>query len=342
MYLCALECISQNLFYKTMKRIFYILFIFSIGLTSCVNNNDEPTPTPIPPPTPPVSLSPDALIGMWETYYYTKAIRVNPNTTSEVIYQGLRLIDYDGFKTRLYKSGDAYKFTSVNVLNDTIDEGTYSVNGDTLTFKWLKNGKDTLTWQKVTLFDPDKGVLKVDIAYEGVNSNKVEYIITDTKCQRNIDVAPQFSDVNPPKVKIDYDNLSKGEWEIYQFNYFEGGIRNDEQTKLGLDTLGGLTYKFYTDKNGDRRCYRKQRIPGTDKWGESDLPIVIVDDVISFIDVEKDASGKILKDNSIFMWPREWKFRDGVESFIDWKEERYVNDISIVIRTEAFVRRKNE
>lgn len=328
-----------------MKQFLYILLIPIIGgLVSCASNGDQPDPIVIPPTPEPVDLSAEALVGVWETYYYTKAIRANPGTSSEVVYQGLRLIDYDGFKTELYKSGDTYKFKSMNVLNNIIDEGTYFVKDDTLKFVMKdKQGKDSISSsQKVFAFNPNQGILKVDIAYKGTNKNGVKYIVTDTKCQRNIDVNPTFSDVNPAKVKIDFDNLSKGEWEIYSFAYYEGGSLNMTETRLGLDTLGGLTYKFYTDAAGNRRCNLKQRILGTNDWGENDVPIVIVDDVISFIDVTKDASGKITKDETFFMWPKEWKLREGVESFIDWKEVRFVDDISIIVRTEAFVRRKSE
>ncbi|MBK5721930.1 hypothetical protein JGH11_13705 [Dysgonomonas sp. Marseille-P4677] len=328
-----------------MKQTLYILLIIAISLASCANNGDEPTPTPIPP-NPPVVLSADAVIGIWETYYYTKAIRANPGTSSEVSYQGLRLIDYDGFKTEFYKSEDnTYRFKSVNVLNDLIDEGIYWVNEDTLKFKFeIKPGKDTLTWQKVRVFDSAKGILKTDASYWGTNNNKVKYIITDTKCQRNIDINPEYSDVNPAKVKIDFDYLAKTKWEIYSFAYYEGGQYRDRESTLGGDTLKGLTYRFYTDPTGERRCHLTQRIPGTDELGEKDLPIVIVDDVISFVDVERDSSGKIIKgtDNSFFMWAREWKERYGVESFIDWKEERFQDDISVVIRTESFVRRVSD
>lgn len=330
-----------------MKQFLYILLIPIIGgLVSCASNGDQPDPIVIPPTPEPVELTEDALIGTWETYYYTKSIRANPGTSSEVAYQGLRLIDYDGYETRLYKSGNIYRFTSKNVIKDIIDEGTYFVKDDTLKFVMKnKQGKDSISsTQKVFAFNPTQGILKVDIAYRGTNKNGVKYIVTDTKCQRNVEINPEFSDVNPPKVKIDFDNLSKGEWEIYAFAYYEGGSKNSIETKLGMDTLGGLTYRFYTDANGQQRCHRTQRIPGTDDWGEADNRIVIVDDVISFIEEKKDVSGSVKKqeDGGIFMWPKEWKLREGVESFIDWKEERFVDDISIIVRTEAFVRRKSE
>ncbi len=327
-----------------MKLLSYTLLFLSIGLFSCASNSDEPVVPVKPEPVKPVTLSEEALKGVWETYYFSKEIRFNPEKPSETLFKGLRLIDNDGFRTEFYQSGTDYRFKSYNALKGLIDEGKYLVKEDTVMFI-LKNkkGEDSISAkQKVRTFDAEKGVLKVDIAYWGTDIKNNVYIITDTKCQRNVDVNPDYSDLNPPKVKIDFDDMSKGSWEVSGFAFYEGGNYNAKESKIGGDTLIGLTYKFYTNDAGTRRCLMKQQYKGSGEWGEHDYPIAIIDDVIHFIDVKKDASGKIISDNSIFMWVKNMRKVNGIDTFTDWKEERYNNDISVVIRTEATIRRKTE
>lgn len=336
-------------YYKTMKKIFYILFLSFLGLSSCVNNNDEPDPIVIPEPEPPVSATADDLIGFWETYYYQKDIIYIYPSGEQQVFPGLRLTEYDGFRTRFYldPEDNEYKFKSYNVINQVIDEGTYTASSDTVHFNFTYlagEPKDTITKQIIRRLDPSKGILKTEDIYPGTIANTgMKFKVTDMKANRNVDIAPAYTDV--PKVMVDahFDELSKAPWDITGCAYYYNSLYQPDETKIMNDALvkTKTSYRFYKDAQGNKFCSVSSLNPATNQIEEdkdSPYPITIIDDVIYRFYTDPKTG----KTESMYIWVTDWKKKDGSLTFIDKKNERLGNDISVIITADQYLVQRKE
>lgn len=325
--------------------IFSLISFFMIGCSS--NNGDEPEP-----PKPPIKLDEDALLGTYETYYYEKQVIVNPGKGNQASYGGLRLTDYDGFRTMFYKESGKYKIKEFNLAGNLILEADYYLSNDTIRFNnhdKTEDGRDTIikTYQHIREFGKTEGILKLDKSYYGKTIyDGVEYRIIDAKNTRNIVTAPNSTqDVIPAKVMVDYEDMMNGRWHIYAFKYYKDGRLDPSYSSLVTDTLSKTSYKFTLDEDGDKICYMKQWNYKENAWHQDTLPVLMIDDVIHLLyreSVKNDEGEEIYEDRSFFMWVTSWKKREGYDSFIDLKEQRYENDVSIIIKTEIYVRREQD
>lgn len=336
-------------YYKTMKKIFYLLFFSILGLSSCVNNNDEPDPIVVPEPEPPVNATEDDLIGVWETYYYQKDIIYIYPSGEQQIFPGLRLIEYDGFRTEFYHDSEdnKYKFKSYNVIDHLIDEGTYSASSDTVHFKFTYLAgapKDTTTKQIIRKLDPSKGIFKTEDVYPGtIGSTGAKFKVTDMKANRNVAIAPTYTDESKVMVDSYFDELSKAPWDITGCAYYYNSLYQPDETKIMNDALvkTQTSYRFYKDAQGNKFCSVSSLNPETNQIEEdkdSPYPIIIVDDVIyRFYTDSKTGETK-----SLYIWVTDWKAKNGSLTFVDKKNERLGNDISVIITTDQYLVQRKE
>ncbi len=336
-------------YYKTMKKIFYILFLSFLGLSSCVSNSDQPDEPVIPNPEPPVSATADDLIGFWETYYYQKDIIYIYPSGEQQIFPGLRLIEYDGFRTRFYidPEDNEYKFKSYNVIDQVIDEGTYTASGDTVHFNFTYlagEPKDTITKQIIRRLDPSKGIFKTEDIYPGTIGNTgMKFKVFDMKANRNVDIAPAYTDVSKVMVESHFEELSKAPWDITGCAYYYNSLYQPDETKIMNDALvkTKTSYRFYKDAQGKKFCSVSSLNPATNQIEEdrdSPYPITIIDDVIYRFYTEAETG----KTKSMYIWVTDWKIKDGVQTFIDRKNERLGNDISVIVTTDQYLVQRKE
>ncbi len=334
-------------YYKTMKKIFYILFLSFLGLSSCVSNSDQPDEPVIPDPEPPVSATADDLIGFWETYYYQKDIIYIYPSGEQQIFPGLRLIEYDGFRTRFYidPEDNEYKFKSYNVIDQVIDEGTYTASGDTVHFNFTYlagEPKDTITKQIIRRLDPSKGIFKTEDIYPGTIGNTgMKFKVFDMKANRNVDIAPAYTDVSKVMVESHFEELSKAPWDITGCAYYYNSLYQPDETKIMEDALlkTKTSYRFYKNEQGKKYCIVSSLNPKTNEIEDSEpYPIVIVDDVIYRFYTEAETG----KTESIYIWVTDWKTKNGSLTFIDKKNERLGNDISVIITTDQYLVQRKE
>jgi len=319
-----------------MKKNLYKLLLIILPLTGCTNNEDEQPLPPVPPPTPSVNITAEDLIGTWESYYSEKVVtHFNPSTSKTTTYDGYRDISYDGFRTVFSKEADRYRAISYNLLDSVIEDARYVVEKDSVFFYWKnKEGKDMITKQHIREFNATEGIFKYDFTSRGNVEGQGNFEVKDIRAVRNVDIAPN-AHPGVPKHKLDYENLSRGSWEIYAYSRYYGGVIDRPSSTHGLDSLNGTTYKFGIDKDGDKVCtiWSKTR---EDQWVKNTFPITIVDDVISYYFKEKADSDSI---TSIYMWVTDWKKRNGVDSFVDKKINRFEENVTIIVETEATLRR---
>ncbi|MFV0419258.1 MAG: hypothetical protein ACK5KT_11080 [Dysgonomonas sp.] len=330
-----------------MNKFICIFFLISSTLVSCSNSENGEDPEP---PKPPVNLTEDAIIGTYETYYYQKQIIVKPNTSEQASYGGLRLTDYDGFRTTFYKESGKYKAKDYNLAGNLIQEAEYYISNDTIRFEYhdkTKDGRDTIikTYQHIREFGRTEGIIKLDRSYYGKTIyDGVEYRVIDAKATRNVATAPNSTqDVIPAKVMIDYNDMMNGTWHIYAFKLYVDGVLNKRESDLVTDTLSRTSYKFALDQDGDKICHLTEWDYGNNKWETKTFPVLLIDDVIHLLyqePVKNDEGETVYEDRSIFMWVTSWKKREGYDSFIDLKEQRYTNDVKVIIKTEIYVRRE--
>lgn len=321
-----------------MNKFICISILISLFLVSC-SNEDDPIPVP---PKPPVGLTEDAILGTYETYYYEKQVVVNPGSSNESSYGGLRLTDYDGFRTTFAKENGKYKARDYNLMGDVILEADYHVSNDTIRFQYVvdaKDGSDSIvkTFQHVREFGRTEGIMKLANTYSGTTIyDGVKYEITDAKATRNTKTAPNSTqDMNPAKVMIDFDDMMNGTWHIYSFREYIDGVLDRRYSDLMTDTLSKTSYKFYKNEKGEKCCKLKEWHYGTNSWYEEEFPVVVIDDVIHLLFYDP-----VLEENSsLFLWVTSWKKRNGNDSFIDLKEQRYTNDVKVIIKTEIYVQR---
>lgn len=338
-----------------MKKFTYVFSLIIFILAGCSNSGDGDEPTP---PKPPVNLTEEAILGTYETYYYEKQVIVNPGKGNQSSYGGLRLTDYDGFRTQFYKEGGKYKARDYNLAGSLVQQSDYYISNDTIWFEYLleaKDGSDSIVkaYQHVREFGRTDGIMKLDNSYTGTAvNNNVEYKIIDAKATRNIQIAPNYSkDVIPAKVIVDYEDMMKGKWQIYSFREYVDGTLNKKYSDLKTDTLSKTFYKFDLDKDGDKICTITQWDYENNTWDKgTTFPVLVIDDVIHLLFKEEvldenkkpvlDENGqKVYKDGSFFLWVTSWQERMGTDSFIDLKEQRYTNDVKIIIRTEIYFMR---
>lgn len=316
--------------YKTMRKILYILFFALVGLSACTNNSDEIPPEPVPPvPSPPTDLKPEDLYGKWEIYYSTKAVVENPDDNPKPAPL-FRDIEWDGFTYDLGKKDGEYYFISYNVIGELIRKGTYEAKGDSMIFHWDSIAPDNEVFpfregRRITELDNEKGIIKWDRQYRNITKDgNTIYRITDLYCSRDLDKAPNStSGVNPPKVKIDFNDLCRGKWVMKGCDVYYDGDRQPGPSLEVYEIMAGSEYKFYLDEDGDKMCSRTTRDRETGVSSTKDYPVVIVDDVIHYI-FWKDGE---LKSN--FSWIEKF---NNADSYNDINITRYSNDLKVVLK----------
>ena len=327
-----------------MKKILYILLFSILGLSACVNNSDEPEKPVIPEPEPPVNATADDLIGIWETYYFKKDIIYIYPSGEQQIFPGLRLADYDGYKTEFYldSENNQHKFRSYNVINNINDEGTYSASSDTIYFKFTFLAgapKDTSTSQIIRRLDPSKGILKTEDIYPGTIANTgAKYKIFDMKASRNTAIAPTYTDVSKEIVNSHFDEMSEAPWDVKSCAYYYNGLYQPSQTDKMNEALvkTQTSYVFYKDDKGNKFCIISSLNPATNEIEpdkDSPYPLIIVDDVIYFFYTDKQTGEEL----SFCTWMTDWKAVNGSRTYIDKKNDRYSGDISAIITTDHYL-----
>lgn len=334
-----------------MKKYLYLFLLITFTVaTGCSKKGDD-----IEPPVPPVELTEDALIGIWETYYYEKQI-----STGNSYFSGLRYIDYDGFRSEFKKEGGKYVARDYNLAGDLVFEADYYVTKDTIKYERqvkTEDGRDSLalSWQRVREFSPQKGIIQVDHSYSGVTEQDgVKYKITDIKMARNIATAPTTTEgVSPAKHIINYDDLCTGKWKIYLVKEYVDGEVDHAKTDETWNMLKNVSFKFYTDDQGNRKCLMQEFIPSENISAGKTIPVVVIDDVIHLLNKEVardennnivyDENGNIVYEDAFFyMWVTSWKEREGLQSFIDFKESRYEENIKVIVKTHVYMQQITE
>lgn len=346
-----------------MRKIIYLflsILATSIALSSCKGSGNDPVDPPAPP-QPPVEdvLSEEALLGTWETYYYEKQVTLNPGPNQES-YGQLRYIDYDGFRSEFSKVGNKYITRDYNLVGDIVYEADYYVKDDTIKFEMhveTEDGRDSIaeSWQRVRQFSPEKGIIKLDKSYTGTTTqNDAFYKITDAKIARNIKTAPTTTEyVIPKKHIIDYDDLCKGRWQIYLVREFEDGIYQLGKSEESTKKMNTVSYKFFVNENGKKRCYQRLWDAENNKFIEYEFRVEIIDDVIHLLakteaidedgNIIKDEEGNIVyEDYNFYIWVTEWAQREGTDSFIDFSETRYVENVRVKVKTLIYTKRVPE
>jgi len=356
LYLYALG--HKDLLYKTMKKVIYFLFLifFTLSIISCSSSKDDDGI--VIPPLPPKDLTEDDIIGTWETYYTQKQVVVNPDKANQASYGGLRLTDYDGFRTTFLKENGKYRAKDYNLAGNLVFEADYRISNDTIRFETevkTEDGRDSIakTWQRIREFGVTDGILKIDKSYYGKTKyDGTEFKITDAKATRNTVTAPNSTQgVIPAKVMIDFDDMSNGTWQIYSFREYEDGGLKKAYSDAMTDTMSNVTYKFFLDANDKKWCKFREWDYKNKKWTEPvDFPVIVIDDVIHLLYREEatDEDGNIIKDEngeityndeSFFLWVTSWEKKDGVDTFIDFKEQRYDANVKVIIKTLMYLRR---
>lgn len=339
-----------------MKKVIYLFFFVTfIILTGCSNSGDG-SDEPIPPPSP-ITLDEDALIGVWETYYFEKQVTVNPGEANQSFYGGLRYTDYDGFRSEFLKESGKYKSIDYNLLEKEVTVAEYYVKDDTIKFERTvktEDGRDSIakTWQRIREFNPSKGILKLDQSYYGFTKDDgIKFKITDAKVARKVP-STTTEGVIPAKVMIDYNNLCEGKWQVYLYRYYEDGSLNKRRSELMTDTLSTVSYNFYLKNGNEKRCKVREWDFKVKTEVITDYPIVVVDDVIQFLykrpllDKDKkpvyENGNEVLVDDSFFMWVTSWQKRDGVDSFIDFNESRFEENVKVIVKSQMYLKRVEE
>ncbi|MDH6307667.1 hypothetical protein M2451_000116 [Dysgonomonas sp. PFB1-18] len=329
-----------------MKKVFYILFIalLALGFASCSNNSDEPTPPPPPPTTGrPDTIPPLDLFGEWEGYYSSKALISNPGTSSQMIYPGFRLIALDGFRTEFFDDGTVhpqdsrykYRFRTKNPIGEQIELGYFCTRKDSVLFKWKSHytGIDTTTWRRASEVNTTKGIIKWDRTYDGRTKDGTKFKVTDAYAYRNVKTAPAATDgVNPAKVVIDFPDMSTGSWQIENCRYYNPDLNVSESVSM-TRILQGTKYKFYKEGNTPRCIMTSKDSEGNEV--QRDHRLVIIDDVINFIPI---YDGVEVGDKSFYMWVTSW----GGNKYIDLKQTRYDQDVTIFVKYEFDVLRVDD
>lgn len=334
-----------------MNKNLVLLFILSLVLlTACSDKNSEDPILPKPPVATPTE---EALLGTWETYYYEKQITVNPGGAGgkESVYQGLRYIDYDGFRNSFEKENGKYIAKDYNLAGNLVFQADFEVKDDTIKYAKVEktvDGRDTIihSWQRVREFNPEKGILTVDQSYPGKDKNNdTQYRITDIKIARNIKTAPTTTEgVSPKKHMIDFDDMCNGKWQIYLFREFEGNRIKENYSKERTEELKDTSFKFYVNNKGNKRCIMTDWNNDKTELRSIDYPVLIIDDVIHLLYKEevKDEEGNVtLEDASMFLWVTSWGEDKKIDSdnFIDYKKSRYEENISITVETKIYIKR---
>ncbi|NDV78835.1 hypothetical protein D0T57_07605 [Dysgonomonas sp. 511] len=323
-----------------------------MSFASCVNNEDEPGATPPDPPLKPTDLKEDELLGTWETYYMSKEIQAqyyagaNPDT-----YPSFRLIEYDGYKTSYFYDSEReeYRFTTKNVIDSIIEDGTYSTKGNCITYDWKSKwtGEDTTTYQWIGEIGHTPGILKRYIEYSNVKNEyfpNAKFFVRDFFLERETSIAPNsVVDINPEKEMVDFDYLL-GNWEITGFTQWIGVDTSEEFNKKQSEILKGTLFTFRRNEKNEPSC----TIGGYDeygKWVESENLIEIVDDVIYFIYDEKVVVPNTDPDaeKEFYLVKESFNFRvthKANNTFRDLKTYRDLRDLSKVVKEEIYIQRK--
>ena len=293
-----------------MKKYLYLIFLALslFGLSSC--NPDKPDDG-IEEPKPIENPKEDDLLGTWEVYYSAK--QVSSGNTKLPVF---RRPDYDGFINKFYKgeNGD-YVFENLNLVNQTVDKGTYKIDGQSIIMDVTKhNGKDTVfqSVETIGLFLENKETLNVF-----KNFNIDIWNVKDNRSMRNLERAPT---VHPGIDKIDveakYSQLV-GTWETYDYIFLIDGNYTSEAekyTQQQLDSLKGNTFTFGYDSQGKKVVSLKLKWwddDGNMFWDDTkytNLEVKIVDDIIYYIAPnEYDEDTNTYGPQAFWLWVTDWR-----------------------------------
>ncbi|MDU1890410.1 MAG: hypothetical protein E6767_06935 [Dysgonomonas sp.] len=283
-----------------MNKFLSITLLIILGLTSCVNNSDEPVP-PTPGPTERLE-SEDDLIGGWMTYYSRKEIIIDYNTSQASMLPTFRDISYDGFITSFYKENGKYMFISKNTVEQTIDEGNYKISKgptkDTILFLWetedkqnIGQVKDTVVRQVINDINLTTGILKAAFPYTGRNIHDgTRYLITDYKISRNMAIAPNTVS-GVLKDKVDFEDMTKGKWLIYGAEAFYNNAKDYNKTQEINDAITGLMFRFFTDPvKGKQVAYSHVNAPK--ESAANTFSVILIDDLFHILTSEKSEKVK--------------------------------------------------
>jgi hypothetical protein len=316
---------------KLYLYIFLFSLIFTIGLSSC-NSDDNPVIPPDPTVTDPKE---DDLLGKWEVYYSDKTVSG---------FGAYRSPDYDGFTNEFYKENNLYKFKGYDLIN-LVDEGTYKIEKDELIMDVTKyQGRDT-TYQNIEKLSylSDKKETFIVYKYYTVNG----YSVRDNRAMRNMSIAPK---THPDVEKIDIDkNFDRlvGTWEIYDYALLENSKWVEGYSKLQLDSLGGNSYTYGYDSDGDKIVSLKVKVlqkDGSALWyAYNNLKIKIVDDVIYyFIPAYDPETGKI-ETYAFWLWLNDWQNKtignETVDTYIDKNQFRLESNPELYYQEKRYMKK---
>lgn len=318
-------------FYKTMKKILYILLITLMGLYSCATNSDEIDNGGGDGGETIVDLEPEDVYGKWETYYSTKLITENPGTGSSQIYKTFRAIDLDGFTFEMYTENGEYLVKGYNGIGVQTSQGWYEIKDkDSIIFYMdsISPSKEVIPLGerqgRRVLGEPKNGVIKWDNTYMRVaKDGKTKYKVTDVYANRDVNVNPTTNDgVNPAKVKIDYDDLCRGRWVITEVYIYYDNVLQPVASAEAQKTLRGTIYDFSVNDKGEKIMTLTDGITGK----ETEYPVYITDDIINYIYTDDDGEKA-----SFGTWIK--KFYNEGNTFEDTKSARYDGDLKVVAET---------
>ena len=169
----------------------------------------------------------------------------------------------------------------------------------------------------------------------------MKFKVFDMKANRNVDIAPAYTDVSKVMVESHFEELSKAPWDITGCAYYYNSLYQPDETKIMEDALlkTKTSYRFYKNEQGKKYCIISSLNPKTNEIEDSDpYPVVIVDDVIYLFYTEAETG----ETKDIYMWVTDWKTKNGSLTFIDKKNERLGNDISVIITTDQYLVQRKE
>ena len=142
-------------------------------------------------------------------------------------------------------------------------------------------------------------------------------------------------------VDAHFDELSKAPWDITGCAFYYNSLYQPDETKIMEDALlkTKTSYRFYKNELGKKYCIVSSLNPKTNEIEDSEpYPIVIVDDVIYRFYTDPKTG----KTESIYIWVTDWKTKNGSLTFIDKSNDRYKNDISVIVTADQYLVQRKE
>lgn len=216
--------------HKAFTKLYFLVFtLLSVGLFSCVNNEDEPDKGGGGGNgRDAVELNKTNLAGKWEIYYFYKEVQSTSGNAN--INSTYRFPENDGFTVTFKTDGSYFE---QNVFGDITMEGTYTIGkreaGDSrdnmLYLNYLDSlGKPAVAEKFIPLIYDE--TFTDFLPYHGTVENlNINFNVLDIRYYRNLERAPNYVDESLKKnvVKLTKEDLV-GLWE---FNKFEKGINGN-------------------------------------------------------------------------------------------------------------------